>query len=102
MALFEEHPTTIRFLCTYKHRPSERGVSSLHTDQIYSVKKIKMNKDLKLVFFSILILRYRKYFPQGFYLKNKSLLLHSFVLGLQLSQEIVHSKCIIFFFHLSY
>ena len=55
-----------------------------------------MNKDIKIVVvFYTLILMFRKYFLQGLlFLKNKILLLHSYVLGLLLSQEIVHSKCV--------
>ena len=33
MALFEEHPTTVPFLCTYKDQPNECDLSSLYTDQ---------------------------------------------------------------------
>ena len=46
MEVSEENPSTIRFLCTNKHLPSDCGVSSLHTDK-NSVKKRKMNTDGK-------------------------------------------------------
>ena len=90
MALFEEHHTSIRLLCTYKHQPNECSVSSLHTDQ-KSGKKRKMNKYIKNRVFLYLDFKIQEIFPVRLtILNNKLLLLHSFVLGSQLSQEIVH------------